>query len=72
MLRRKDIKSVIYLYAVSWKKDLKVEKFKSIRAILRSLEKCLEGNEYLDLNVDQVCEIVTEGFVNSYEYNAKK
>ncbi|GFS58215.1 BTB domain-containing protein [Nephila pilipes] len=57
-MRANDANAYIYKYAVAWCLGLNREKHKMFKHILRNLEKIAEAEEFMNLNVNQICEIL--------------
>ncbi|GFY52818.1 BTB domain-containing protein [Trichonephila inaurata madagascariensis] len=58
IMRANDVNAYIYKYAVAWYLGINRLKHKFFKLILRNLEEFSEAEEFMNLNVSQICEIL--------------
>ncbi|GFQ96858.1 BTB domain-containing protein [Trichonephila clavata] len=58
IMRANDANAYIYKYAVAWYLGINCLKHKFFKLILRNLEEFSEAEEFMNLNLNQICEIL--------------
>ncbi|XP_071036200.1 kelch-like protein 31 [Parasteatoda tepidariorum] len=53
-----NVSAYIYIYAAAWELEMIVEKHIAYKEILKNFEKCAKTEEFMNLSIFQICEIL--------------